>query len=86
MADLAGFKRYAVIGDEESAAETQLCLEAAMEYAKGAGVPEPEDDSALYDLRVYRLATFWHDNRSFPKETDAPYVGINGLIVQLREG
>lgn len=85
MADLAGFRRYAVIGDEESAAEVELCLEAAMEYAKGAGVPEM-DDSALYDMLVYRLATFWHDNRSFPKENDASFVGINGLIIQLREG
>ena len=88
MADLAGFRQYAVIGSEESDSEVQLCLLAAKEFAKGAGVSEPSEEtpSALYDMLVYRLATFYHDNRSFPKESDAEYIGIGGMILQVREG
>lgn len=88
MADLAGFRQYAVISSGESDSEAQLCLQAAVAFAKGAGVSEPSDEtlSALYDLLVYRLATFYHDNRSFPKESDAEYIGIGGMILQLREG
>lgn len=85
MANLAGFRSYAVIGSEETDAELTLCLEAAKAYAKNAGVAEPEDDDALYDLLVYRLAMVWHDNRGFPEHgNDAPFVGCNGLILQLR--
>lgn len=86
MADILGLRSYAVISEQESDAEVELCLEAAMEYAEGAGVPEPETPSALYDMLVYRIATFYHDNRSFPSGSDADYVGINGLILQLRDG
>lgn len=85
MASLAGFRSYAVIGSEETDAELSLCLQAAMAYAENAGVPEPEDDNALYDMLVYRLAMFWHDNRGFPdKGNDALFVGCTGLILQLR--
>ena len=85
MADLAGFRQYAVIGGEESDSELSLYLEATMAYVQGAGVPEPEDDNPLYDLLVYRLATFYHDHKAFPEQgTDALFNGCNGMIIQLR--
>ena len=87
MADLAGFRAHAVIGDEETNAELNLYLEASKAYAAGAGVPEPDDDDALYDLMIYRLATFYHDHKAFPEQgKDAEYVGVNGMIIQLRGG
>ena len=86
MADLAGFRRHAVIGSDETDAELQLYLDATKAYVKGAGIPEPEEPSALYDLLVYRLATFYKENRGFPENgSDALYYGCNGLILQLRD-
>ena len=86
MASINGLRAYAVVGDEISDVELSLCLNASVEYVQGAGVPEPDDDSSLYDLLLYRLATFWLDNRSFPDESDKSYAGISGMILQLREG
>lgn len=87
MATLAGFRRYAVIGDEESDQELTPLLEAAMAYAEGAGVPEPEEDNSLYDLVVYRIATFYHDHKAFPDVArDADLIGVNGMLLQLRAG
>ena len=86
MANLAGFRSYAVYGSDETDAELTLCLEAAKAYAKNAGVSEPTTANALYDMLVYRLAIFWKENRGFPENgTDAPFVGCNGLILQLRD-
>ena len=87
MANLNGLRGYAVIGAEESDTELNLYLEAAMAYAANAGVPEPDDDDALYDLLVYRIATFYHDHKAFPEQgKDADYVGVNGMILQLGGG
>ena len=86
MADIDGLRLYGVISPEESDDEVELCLNAAMEYAKGAGVSEPMEPSALYDMLVYRIGTFYHDYRSFPSGSDAEFVGINGMILQLRDG
>lgn len=84
MADLTGFRNYAVIGSDETDGELNLYLEAAMAYADNAGVPEPDYDNPLYDLLVYRIATFYHDNKGFPDGgIDASYLGINGMIIQL---
>ena len=86
MADLWGFRQYAVIRDNNNSDEVQLCLDATLAYAKGAAVPKPEGPSALYDMLIYRIATFYHDNRSFSGVDDAEFIGINGLILQLRDG
>lgn len=40
-----------------------MCLSAAKEYLAGAGVPEPEAPSSLYDTACYMLAMHWYDNR-----------------------
>ena len=87
MADLAGLKAWAVIGSDETDGELSLALGAAKQYAANAGVSEPESQNLLYDLLIYRLAGFWLDHRGFPEiGTDAAYVGIQGMIIQLREG
>lgn len=84
MASLEGFRLHAVIGPEKSDDELRLYLTAAEEYAAGAGVPTPETPGALYDLLVYRLAAHYDAYRSFPKEGDVDYAGINAMILQLR--
>lgn len=88
MASLEGFKEYAVLGGDLSDGELQLALDAAKGYFKNAGVDEPEEDNALYDLGVYRLATFYTDNRG-PLLSGGlihPPWGVQGIILQLRGG
>ena len=85
MASLAGFRAYAVVAADETDEELEICLEGAKEYVRRAGVDEPGEPNRLYDLLVYRLATFYKDNRAFPQsDHDAAYVGINGMILMLR--
>lgn len=85
MADLATFKTVAVIDSDVPDAVCQLALDATAEYLANAGVAEPEDGSALYDLAAYRLAAFWVDHRSFPDiGSDAEFFGVGGIIHQLR--
>ena len=89
MASLEGFKGYAVSAGDLTDAELQLCLDAAKEYFKNAGVAEPGESNALYDLGVYRLATFYADNRGpLPNGGgyDALPCGIQGIVVQRRGG
>ena len=87
MADLQGFKTYAVACGDLTDGELQLFLDAAKEYFKNAGVPETTS-SALYDLGVYRLATYYADNRG-PSPTgggaDPIHYGIQGIIIQLKD-
>lgn len=87
MATLAGFKAYAVENDC-SDGEMQLFLDAAKEWFANAGVPEPMDVSPLYDLGVYRLATYYMDNRGPQLEgrmPDAVPYGIQGIALQLKQ-
>ena len=88
MASLEGFKEYAVASGDLGDGELLLSLNAAKAYFKNAGVAEPEEENALYDLGVYRLATYYADHRG-PSANDGPDTlpyGIQGIIIQLREG
>ena len=82
MADLAGLRTYAVEGDLTDA-DYQLALDAAKGYLANGGVTEREDD-ALYDLGVYRLATYYLDNRAPGGDVSHVPYGIQGIILQLR--
>lgn len=85
MADLNGFKRYAVSFGDLLDEELNLCLEAAREYFRNAGVPDGLE-SPIYDLGVYRLAAYYVDNRLPSPDgggDNVPY-GIQGIILQLR--
>lgn len=86
MVSLNGLKKYAVSFGETSDDELQLCLDAAAAWCENAGVSAPETENRLYELLVYRLATFYHDHRGFPENgNDAAFVGINGMVLQLRD-
>lgn len=87
---LSGMKEYGYATDgtwQEGTAK--LCLDAAKQYVKNAGVPDPADGetNSLYELAVYMLAMNWYDNRETQiigtvKETLAH--GLNSIILQLR--
>ena len=84
MVSLNGLKKYAVSFGETSDDELNLCLEAAVAWCENAGV-YADPDNRLYDLLVYRLATFYHDHRGFPENgKDADMIGIGGIVLQLR--
>lgn len=88
MADLNGLRDHAIIDADTSDSKLQLYLNAAKQYFKGSGVPEPAETNALYDLGVYELAAFYHDKRiPIGAEIDAEVVpfGISGIIHQLKE-
>jgi len=62
-----GLRKWAVEAGDSAEEPLLLCLEAAKEWFRGAGVPEPPEDSIvihLYTLGVYLLSTYYYDNRS----------------------
>ena len=87
MPDLKGLKEYAVIDGDASDTLLQLCLDAAIGWFENAGVKKPEQSTPLYTLGVYRLATFYYDNRG-PVDgssgADSVPYGIQGIVHQLR--
>lgn len=88
MATLEGLRDYGNYGDETTDAQLTLCLGAAKEWLRNAGVPEPLNESPLYDLAVYRLATFYEERRGLVDSgtaTDAAPQGIQGIVHQLRD-
>lgn len=87
MANLEGLRAYGEYGDETTDGQLTLCLNAAKEWFKNAGVSEPSTENALYDLGVYRLATFYQERRGLVETgtfTDAAPQGIQGIVHQIR--
>lgn len=78
-------RRYAVVDPADDTAILELCLNAATDYFRGAGVKDPIGDMPLYDLGIYMLATHYYDNRGAMGDPAAalPY-GVNSIINQLR--
>ena len=77
-----------MIDDDVDDATVSLYLEAAQQYMKNAGVPEPKPGDVLYDLAVYQLATYYYDNRGpapVGPMRQVPVQGLQGIIHQLRE-
>ena len=100
MPNIDELKRYAVLdpgcGDvyleasqqsEQDAQEAllQMCMEAAVEWFKNAGVKPPAEPSRLYDLGVYMLAVHYFDNRGVigAKDDQLP-LGVFSIMHQLR--
>lgn len=79
---LKGFCAYGRIsaeeyGDEAELAVAELCLQAAVDHAKSAGIPVTRLDSegnAKLELYIYALALHYFDNRGFIA-TDLSYSG-----------
>lgn len=85
MATLDGLKRYAVVGPGGDTATLELCLAAAIQWFKAAGVKEPDDDNALYDIGVYMLALRYYDQRGVVGDKTTPLpLGVMSIMHQLR--
>ena len=87
MADIDGLIAYGIVDGDVNLDVLELCLNAAKRWFKGAGVPEPNEDDALYDLGVYQLATFYYERRSPDgiNFTAPPPFGIQGIVLQLKD-
>lgn len=87
-ATVQGMMGYGYLGDDTfDSAVAQLCLDAAKEYLANADVPEPETDSALYDLGCYMLAMHWYDQRgvvTLGAVQGEILHGVQSIIHQLR--
>lgn len=85
MATLEGLKRYAVVGPGGDTATLELCLAAAQEWFRGAGVDPPDNDNALYDIGIYMLALHYYDQRGVvgDKIAELP-LGVMSIMHQLR--
>ncbi len=85
MADLKGFKEFAVTTGAETDAQLRFFLDAAESFMQRAGVPSDTDDP-LYDLCAYQLATYFCDNRNPATEVRISSLPMNvqGLLLQLR--
>ncbi|MEG1515272.1 MAG: head-tail connector protein [Clostridia bacterium] len=57
-------RRYAVVDSDGDTKTLEMCVEAAVEWFKRAGVPEPDKQNALYEIGVCMLATHYYDMRS----------------------
>lgn len=54
--------------EDGEAFAAQLCLSAALDHAKSAGIPVDrltETNNAKFELYIYALALHWFDNRGF---------------------
>ena len=82
-------KEYLRLMPDESPVIAQLALDAAIEKARGAGVPDYEDN-AYYDLFIYALASAWYDNRNLQAPgtnqngADAMQKLVNQFVLELR--
>ena len=87
MANIEGLIAYGIIDGDASDEVAELCLNAAKQWFRRAGVPEPQEADPLYDLGVYQLATFYYEKRS-PEGINfaaSPPFGIQGIVLQLKD-
>lgn len=87
MADYkAALKEYGYFTDDtfqENVA--QMCVDAAKDYLRGAGI-KPLSANSLYDLLIVRLAAYWYDHRSDLESgtvSRALEKGVQAMIHQL---
>lgn len=84
-----GLRPY-VYGAADSFQEDQakLCVTAAKQYLASVDVPEPQEESPLYDLCCYMLASHWYQNRgaaSMGQEQKSIPFGVQVIIPQLQK-
>lgn len=60
-------------------------IDAAKAYLENAGVPEPEDDLAIYDLTVKALVLEFYEHRGLTESGGMTSIrGLDNAIVQLK--
>ena len=76
-----------IAGEADEDLVFTLCYDAAIEYAENAGVPEPEEKSAAYDLLICMLTSTWYDNRGSMIVGQVPNKlerTVSSLVLSLR--
>lgn len=70
---LDGLREYANLMPDDNNTILELCLDAAIQHAKDAGIPEflfmQEKPDPKLTLYIYALAAHWFDNREFRTDT-----------------
>ena len=83
-------KRYAGLNPDGDVQTLSICMEAAKEWFRNAGVEGDVENSALYALGVYMLAVHCFDNRgvldlsSAARSSDNLPFGVMSIMHQLR--
>ena len=83
MPDMATLKKFALLDPSADDAVLKLCMDAAIEWYRGGDVPN-EATGPQWDMAVYFLATWYHENRGAIGDTAAPlpqvvFGFLNGL-------
>lgn len=83
-AKLAAVKRYMRVDGDEDDAVIGALFEAAVLYLRDAGIEEPAEASALYDLATWGLTLHYYDHRD-AVGTEASFpTGLRPIITQLK--
>lgn len=76
-------RRFAAADPGEADGVLEACLEAAVEWFEGAGVPQ-STGGALYDLMIMQLAAYYYDSRGTADVGDNIPEVITNSLHQLR--
>ena len=81
---LAAVKRYMRVDGDEDDVVISALYEAAVLYLRDAGIKEPAEGSALYDLATWGLTLHYYDHRD-AVGTEASFpTGLRPIITQLK--
>lgn len=81
---LAAVKRYMRVDGDDDDAVIGALLEAAILYLRDAGIDEPAEESALYNLATWGLTLHYYDHRDAVGTEAALPLGIRPIITQLK--
>lgn len=87
MPSLTELAKYCNSVPDANDTTLDLCMRAAVEYFENAGVPAPENPSAIYDLGIYMLAGTWFNARGALAigQVPAPLERtVQAIVLQLR--
>lgn len=85
---IEAMKRYGYLEEDFDEEIARLCLAAAKQSLRKAGVPEPEGDNELYDLAALMLAMHWYDHRgvvAIGTVQGEIKLGLDSIIHQIKD-
>ena len=81
---LAAVKRYMRVDGDDDDAVIGALLEAAILYLHDAGIDEPAEESALYNLATWGLTLHYYDHRDDVGGEASFPAGLRPIITQLK--
>lgn len=81
---LSAAKLYMRVDDGADDAIIEALYEAAVLYLKNAGIEDPEEDTALYNLAVWSLTLHYYDHRDAVGNEASFPTGLRPIINQLK--